>query len=271
MVEIMNRVSGKPARVPLAGPANRQGRIAATNAMGGSMRYAGAAGTSVFKAVEMTFAMTGLSEKAARALGIDAANATVHRYHHVSYYPGAEEMSLKIIYERGTGKLLGAQAFGKEGVDKRIDVAATALAGGMTIDDLAELDLAYAPPYGAANDPINMAAFAAQNAESGYAPTIPAAEAWKLASDGAASIIDLSTNGERRKLPVPCAAHIPLDELDWRMDELPAGPLLLLSRAGYESHIALRKLTGGGRDKVYNISGGALSLELVPGFVPETL
>jgi len=271
MVEIKSRVSGKATRVPLAGPANRQGRIAATNALGGSMRYAGATGTSVFKAVDQTFAMTGLSEKAAIAAGLDAATATVHRYHHVSYYPGAEEMSLKLIYERGSGRLLGAQAFGKEGVDKRIDVAATAIASGLGIDDLAELDLAYAPPYGAANDPINMAAFAAQNAESGYAPVASATEAWKLAREGAASIVDLRTNGDRRKNPAPSAVHVPLDELDWRMEELPAGPLLLLSRAGYESHIALRKLIGGGRTDARNISGGALSLELVPGFDPETL
>jgi NADPH-dependent 2,4-dienoyl-CoA reductase/sulfur reductase-like enzyme/rhodanese-related sulfurtransferase len=270
MVEIRNRVSGKATRVPLAGPANRQGRIAATNALGGSMRYSGATGTSVFKAVDQTFAMTGMSEKAALSAGLDAAAAVVHRYHHVSYYPGAEEMSLKLIYERGTGRLLGAQAFGKEGVDKRIDVAATAIAGGLGIDDLAELDLAYAPPYGSANDPVNMAAFAAQNAESGYAPTVSATEAWKLAVEGAASLVDLRTNGDRRKNPVPSAVHVPLDELDWRMEELPAGPLLLLSRAGYESHIALRKLMGGGRPDVRNVSGGALSLELVPGFNPET-
>ena len=267
MVEIRNRVSGKSSRVPLAGPANRQGRIAATNVLGGSMRYVGAEGTSVFKAMDNTFAMTGLSEKAAAALGLDAANATVHRHHHVSYFPGAEEMSLKLVYDRKSRRLLGAQAFGKEGVDKRIDVAATAIAGNMTIDDLAEVDLAYAPPYGAANDPINMAAFAAQNAESGYSPTVSATEAWKLATGGKAAFLDVRTNGDRRKMPVPGSVHIPLDELDWRLEELPAGPLLVLSRAGYESHIALRKLVGNGRDNVSNVSGGALSLELVPGFV----
>ena len=177
-------------------------------------------------------------------------------------------MALKLVYEKGSLRLLGAQAFGKEGVDKRIDVAATAIAGRLTIDDIAELDLAYAPPYGAANDPINMAAFVAQNAESGYAPVVSATEAWCLASDKRASILDVRTNGDRRKSPVPSTAAIPLDELDWRIDEIPEGPLLLLSRAGYESHIALRKLFGMGRKDVHNISGGALSLELVPGFVP---
>ncbi len=268
MLEIVNRVSGKPTRVPLAGPANRQGRIAATNALGGSMRYAGAVGTSVFKAFDHTFAMTGLSEKAALAQGIDARSVAVHRDHHVGYYPGAEEISLKLVYEHGTGRLLGAQAFGKFGVDKRIDVAATAIAGTLTIDDLAELDLAYAPPYGAANDPINMAAFVAQNDESGYAPIVSAAEALKLAQAGTATIVDVRTNGDRRKLPVDAGVHIPLDELDWRMDEIPAGPLLLLSRAGYESHIALRKFVTAGRTDVRNITGGALSLSLAPGFVP---
>lgn len=268
MVEIRNRVSGKPARVPLAGPANRQGRIAATNALGGDLRYAGAAGTSVFKAMDDTFAMTGLSEKAAKALGIDYGASVVHRYHHVSYYPGAEELSLKLVYDRTSSKLLGAQAFGKEGVDKRVDVAAAALAGGLTIDDLAELDLAYAPPYGAANDPVNMAAFAAQNDLSGYAPLVSAEEAFKALGSGAATILDLRTNGDRRKLPVPGVVHIPLDELEWRMDEVPSGPLYLLSRAGYESHIALRKLMQAGRNDSKNISGGALSLALVPGFAP---
>jgi NADPH-dependent 2,4-dienoyl-CoA reductase/sulfur reductase-like enzyme/rhodanese-related sulfurtransferase len=266
MVEILHSVSGKPVRVPLAGPANRQGRIAATNAMGGTMKYKGASGTSIFKSMDHTFAMTGLTEKAARGLGLDAASATVHRYHHVSYFPGAEELSLKLVYQRSSGKLLGAQAFGKEGVDKRIDVVATALAGKLGVDELAELDLAYAPPYGAANDPINMAAFAAQNDRSGYAPLVSADDAWQLTQTGKATLLDLRTGGEARRMPVPGTVPLPLDELDWRMEEIPAGPLLLLSRAGYESHIALRKLVQAGYKDVRNISGGALSLALVPGF-----
>jgi NADPH-dependent 2,4-dienoyl-CoA reductase/sulfur reductase-like enzyme/rhodanese-related sulfurtransferase len=266
MVEIKHYVSGKPVRVPLAGPANRQGRIAATNALGGAMKYNGATGTSVFKSMDHTFAMTGLTEKAARALSLDVASSTVHRYHHVSYFPGAEELSLKLVYERSSGQLLGAQAFGKEGVDKRIDVVATALAGKLGVDDLAELDLAYAPPYGAANDPINMAAFAAQNDRSGYAPLVSAEEAWQLVQTGKATLLDLRTGGEARKMPVPGVVSLPLDELDWRMEEVPTGPLLLLSRAGYESHIALRKLVQAGYHEVRNISGGALSLVLVPGF-----
>ncbi len=264
MIEIRNRVSGSPTRVPLAGPANRQGRIAATNALGGSMRYDGSSGTSVFKAMDSTFAMTGLSEKAAKAQGLSAAAVTVHRYHHVSYYPGATELSLKLVYERGSGRILGVQAFGKDGVDKRVDAAAAALAGKLTIDELAELDLAYAPPYGAANDPLNVAAFAAQNAESGYAPTVSAEEAVRRWRAGEASLVDLRTVGDRRRLDLPASVAMPLDELDWRLDELPDGPLLLVSRAGYESHIALRKLTGLGRKDAYNVSGGALSLDLVP-------
>lgn len=263
MVEIRNRVSGGRTRVPLAGPANRQGRIAATNALGGSLSYDGSLGTSVFKAMDSTFAMTGLSEKAAKAQGLDAVSVTVHRYQHVSYYPGATELSLKLVYERGAGRILGLQAFGTEGVDKRIDAGAAALAGGLTIDDLAELDLAYAPPYGAANDPLNIAAFAAQNAASGYSPTVSAEEALRRREAGEASLVDLRTAGDRRKLPLPADAAIPLDELEWRLEELPTGPLLLVSRAGYESHIALRKLLGLGRADALNVSGGALSLDLV--------
>ncbi len=263
MIEIQHRVSGKAVRVPLAGPANRQGRIAASNALGFSMEYRGAQGTSIFKALDDTFAQTGLSEKAAKALGLDVGVSVVHRNHHVGYFPGAQELSLKIVYEKSTGRLVGAEAFGPQGADKRIDVAATALAGNLTIDDLAELDLAYAPPYGAANDPMNMAAFAAQNDQSGYAPLVSAQEAWKLHTEKLATVIDVRTNGEKRKLPLADFIHIPLDELLWRKDELPAGPILLLSRAGYESHIALRSLSKDKQRVVKNISGGAISLSLL--------
>jgi NADPH-dependent 2,4-dienoyl-CoA reductase/sulfur reductase-like enzyme len=180
MVEIVRRVDGAKTRVPLAGPANRQGRIAATNALGGSMKYSGALGTSVFKAVDYTFAQTGLSEKAARAAGIEARAVHVHRAHHASYYPGYKDLSLKLVYD-AQGKLLGAEAFGQAGVEKRIDVLATALAARMKLADLAELDLSYAPPYSSANDPLQMAAFAAQNDLSGFSPFISPSEAAKLA------------------------------------------------------------------------------------------
>lgn len=146
MVEVLHLVSGKKVRIPLAGPANRQGRIAATNALGGSMKYKGALGTSVVKIFDATAASTGLSEAAAREAGFDAGSASIFKDHHATYYPGYKEIALKLVYDRKNGRLLGGQAFGEEGVEKRIDVLATALSGRMTLSDLAELDLAYAPP-----------------------------------------------------------------------------------------------------------------------------
>ena len=171
MVEVKQRVSGRRMRVPLAGPANRQGRIAASNALGVDLRYGGALATSVVKVFDATAGMTGLSQRAAREAGFDAGVALIYKDHHAGYYPGAQELALKLVYDRATARLLGAEAFGREGVDKRIDVLATALQGELTLHDLAELDLAYAPPYSSANDPINLAAFIGINDLLGLQPT----------------------------------------------------------------------------------------------------
>ena len=187
MVEVLHKVSGRKVRVPLAGPANRQGRIAASNALGMHLKYRGALGTSVFKAFDAVAASTGLSEKAAREAGFDVGAAIVFKDNHASYYPGGKELVLKLVYDRKSSRLLGAQAFGTEGVEKRIDVLATALHGEMSLDDLAELDLAYAPPFSSANDPVNVAAFVAQNDVSGFSPLETAAElkaALAAAEDG---------------------------------------------------------------------------------------
>ena len=176
MVEVEHKVSGRRVRVPLAGPANRQGRIAASNALGLEASYGGALGTSVVKIFEATAAMAGLSERAAREAGFDVGVAVIHKDHHASYYPGGRELSLKLVYDRKNARLLGGQAFGHAGVEKRIDVLATALHGKMTLHDLAELDLAYAPPYSSANDPLNLAAFIGENDLSGFSPLITAAQ-----------------------------------------------------------------------------------------------
>ena len=170
MNEVLHKVSGRTVRVPMAGPANRQGRIAASNALGMSMRYAGALGSSVVKVFDLTAAGTGLTETAARSAGFDAGAAIVVKDHHASYYPGGKELVLKVVYDRGSGRLLGGQALGAEGVEKRIDALAAALHGKMTLDDLAEIDFSYSPPYSSANDPLNVAAFAGLNDLSGYAP-----------------------------------------------------------------------------------------------------
>lgn len=265
MAEITHRVGGRRLRVPLAGPANRQGRIAATNALGGSMTYRGALGSSVFKSMEDTFAMTGLSEKAARAAGFDVGTSTVAKAHHVTYYPGSEDLYLKLIFDRSTRKLLGGQSYGREGADKRIDALAAALAGDLTVDDLADLDLAYAPPYNSANDPINMAAYAAQNDLSGYSPARSARETAETLARGEALLLDVRTYGEFAKGAVRDSLHVPLDELRDRLGDIPKDrDLLLLSKAGFEGHVALRQLRQLGFKNVWNISGGIAALSLEP-------
>ena len=264
MIEVVRRVDGAHVRIPLAGPANRQGRIVAVNALGGHMKYAGALGTSIFKAMENTFAMVGLSEKAALASGYNTGAATVHRGSHASYFPGAEEVALKLVYDRDTHRLLGAQAFGKEGVDKRIDVLATALAGNLTLEDIAELDLAYAPPYSSANDPLNMAAFVALNDLSGYSPLVSPQEALRLIDSGSVAVLDVRTSGDYAKENIPGSMNIPLDELRMRFEELPVDtPLIVVSKAGFEGHLAVRQLLQNGFEDVRSVSGGMTSIKLV--------
>lgn len=271
MIEVVRRVDGAKVRIPLAGPANRQGRIAATNALGGSMRYRGAFGTSVFKAVEYTFAQTGLSEKAAKAAGLDVKAVHIHKAHHATYYPGYEDLSIKLVYSID-GRLFGAQAFGKEGVEKRIDVLATALAGRMTLEDLAELDLSYAPPYSSANDPFQMATFAAQNDLSGFSPFISPAEALKLFNDkGGTVFIDVRTYGDYLKGHLEGSVHLPIDELRDRLDELDAQkPIILISKAGFEGHLGVRILKQHGFKDVRYVTGGIISMRLFPGYQETT-
>lgn len=266
MIEVVQRVSGLKVRVPLAGPANRQGRIAATNALGGRLRYHGALGTSVVKVFEATAALTGLSEKQAKDAGFDVGVAVIHKEHHASYYPGGQELSLKLVYQRGTGKLLGGQAFGHAGVEKRIDVLATALHGQMTVDDLAELDLAYAPPYSSANDPLNLAAFIAGNDLSGYAPLVSAGGLGALLAAQAPLLLDVRTDREHQQGHLQGDVHIPIDDLRARLAELPRDrPIAVYCRSGFRGHLATRILKEHGFSAVVNITGGWQSLQLTPG------
>lgn len=267
MVEVVHRVSGRKVRLPLAGPANRQGRIVASNALGLPMRYDGATGTSVAKVFDATAGATGLTEKAARSAGFDARTAVVHKGHHAGYYPGAMELTVRVVYERATGRILGGQAFGKEGVDKRIDVLATALHGKMTVDDLARLDLAYAPPYSSANDPLNIAGFAAVNDMTGFAPLASAGDLRDaFASGGAPFVLDVRNGGEFKRGRLATAVHIPLDELRGRIGELPVDRRIFVHcRTGQRSHLATRIMRQAGRDAV-NVTGGFLSLCVEGGF-----
>jgi NADPH-dependent 2,4-dienoyl-CoA reductase/sulfur reductase-like enzyme/rhodanese-related sulfurtransferase len=270
MNEIVHKVSGRTVRIPLAGPANRQGRIAASNALGRPMRYAGALGSSVVKVFDATAAGTGLTEKAAREAGFDAGSAIVVKDHHAGYYPGAKEMVLKVVYDRKSGRLLGAQAFGEAGVEKRIDAAAVALQGRLTLHDLAEVDLAYSPPYGSANDPLNVAAFVGENDLSGYSPLVCVAELQRLLAgpvEDRPVVIDARNLNEFEAGHLRGALNIPVDELRFRLDEVPRGrPVVVHCRSGFRSHLALRVLKESGWSDVRNLSGGWVALTAVGGF-----
>ena len=275
MVEIAHRVSGRKVRVPLAGPANRQGRIAASNALGMGMRYRGALGTSVFKTFDATAASTGLTERAAREAGFEVGAALLYKDHHASYYPGAKELVLKIVYDRASSRLLGAQAFGPEGVEKRIDVLATALAGKMRLEDLAELDLAYAPPYSSANDPVNLAAFIGLNDISGFSPLetaagLKAAIAEARAAGGKAFVLDVRNRGEYAAGHLAGAVNLPLDELRFELDSLPRdGRIHIHCRSGFRAHLAARILRQAGFEGAVNVTGGFMAIEAEGGFEIE--
>ena len=257
MVELVHKVHGKKVRIPLAGPANRQGRIAATNALGGRMVYRGALGSSVVKLFGATAASTGLTEKGAREAGFDAGVAYVFKNNHVTYYPGSFPLALKLVYDMTTGRLLGGQAYGEAGVEKRIDVLATALHGKMTLEDLAELDLAYAPPYNGANDPVNLAAFVGLNHMNNFSPLRTPAEVLRDLPAARGVLLDVRTVGEASKAPLGGALHIPADEVRDRLEEIPSGvPIYILSKDGFLGHTTLQILKGAGRTQVYNIAGG---------------
>lgn len=262
MVEIEHRVNGKKVRIPLAGPANRQGRIAAENALGGNHSYKGALGTSVVRVFEAVAGMTGLSLSQARAAGINAEAVVVHKEHHTSYYPGAENVTVTLVYDRETGVVLGGQTAGYKGADKRLDVIATAAASKLTIHDIADLDLAYSPPIGTANDAINMAAYTAENRLSGFSPSLTVAELDEYVAEKKPLFIDVRDIFAFEKSHIQGAIHIPLELLLQHKNSIPAKrPLVVYDETGKKGHQALRMLLGAGFSDVVNISGGHISLQ----------
>ena len=262
MVEIDHRVNGKKVRSPLAGPANRQGRIAAENALGGNHSYKGSIGTSVVRVFEAVAGTTGLSLKQARAAGIDADSVVVHKEHHTSYYPGAETVTVMIIYDRNTGIILGGQTAGYKGADKRLDVIATATATKLTISDLADLDLAYSPPIGTANDAINMAAYTAENRNTGFSPSVTVSELDYYIKGGNPVYVDVRDVFAYEKSHIKGAIHLPLEILSQQINALPVGrPVVVYDETGKKGHQALRMLAGAGLKEITNISGGHISLQ----------
>ena len=258
VVEYPHGPTGTPMRIALAGPANRAGRLAGEHAATGrSAAMPQVFGTSIVRVFDKTAALTGMSVKLAERLGIDSKSVTIVAKHHAGYFPGAEPMTLKLTYAPDDGKILGAQAVGGEGVDKRIDVIATAMAMGGTVRDLAGLDLAYSPPYGAAKDPIHMAAFAACNQLDGLEEFLPAD-----ADLGGYQVVDVRTVAEVQCSPLAGAdnaVNIPLDELRDRVDELdPTRPTVVSCGVGLRAHVALRILKQHSFESVANLSGGAM-------------
>ena len=266
-IETRNSIDGSPTQIPLAGPANRQGRIAADNIFGRPTRYAGTQGTAIVGVFEMAAAMTGFSEKALRAAGTPYEKIYVHPANQAGYYPGAKQMSIKLLFAPDGGRVLGAQAVGRDGVDKRIDVLAVAIKAGMTVFDLEELELAYAPQFGSAKDPVNMAGFVASGVLRGDMPVVQVADL-PLVAEGEQSngeleesaqrdlILDVRTPSEFAAGFVPGALNVPVDELRSRLGELdPARPIIAYCQIGMRGYLATRILLQHGF-KVRNLSGG---------------
>ena len=253
-VQVKHFVTGQDVLLSLAGPANKQGRIAADNICGGDSRYLGSQGSSVIKVFSMTAATTGVNETNASKAGLDVDTVILSPMSHAGYYPGGKVMTMKVVFEKGTYRLLGAQIVGYEGVDKRIDVLATAIRAGMKATELKDLDLAYAPPYSSAKDPVNMAGFMIENIANGVLKQWHLADA--LPRDGSVTLLDTRTVGEYASGHIDGFLNIPVDELRERLGELDKGkPVYVICQSGLRSYIACRILHGNGFE-CYNFSGG---------------
>jgi rhodanese-related sulfurtransferase len=257
-VEVIDTVTRQPTVVALAGPANRQGRIVADHIFGKDSAYRSTQGTSVVKVFDMTAGGTGATEATLRRLNIPHAKIYIHPNGHAEYYPGTHPMHLKLLFAPKDGRILGAQVVGFDGVDKRIDVLAVAIRAGMTVLDLEHLELAYAPPYGSAKDPVNMAGFVACNLLRGdvlqwYAEDYP-----EVLQNG--TVIDVRPPAVFNTWHIPGAVNIPLTQIRRRREELKeaAGdePLYLYCRVGFTSYIAYRMLCQSGFERVYSLAGG---------------
>ncbi len=255
-VEITDFVTGGKGYVPLAGPANKQGRIAADNICGIDSAYEGTQGSSILKVFDLTVASTGINEKTAKRLNLPYDKSFTYSANHAGYYPGAVNMSIKVIFEKDTGRILGAQAVGYDGTDKRVDVIATAIRAKMTAHDLARLELCYAPPFGSAKDPVNMAGFAIENLLKGLVKNFHWHDVASLPRDGSVTLLDTRTPMEYENGHIDGFINIPLDSLRARLDELDrAKPVYVTCQVGLRGYVATRILTQNGFD-AYNLSGG---------------
>lgn len=255
-VEAEDFITKSPAFIPLAGPANKQGRIAADNICGINSEYTGTQGSAVLKLFDMTVATTGINEKSASSAGIDYDKTYIYSGSHASYYPGASNMSIKALWDKKTLKIIGAQIVGFDGVDKRMDVLASSIRFGAKITDLTNLELCYAPPFGSAKDPVNMLGFVAENIITGKMKQFFWNDVEKLPRDGSVTLLDVRTVTEVKRGRIDGFINIPLDSLRERINEIPKdNPVYLHCHSGLRSYIALCILKGNGYD-CFNLAGG---------------
>ena len=262
-IEIKDFVTGDPAQVPLAGPANRQGRIAADNIFGRATRYRGTQGTAIVRVNDKTEAMTGASEKVLKRANRTYRKVYVHPTNHADYYPGAQAMTLKLLFDPGDGKVLGAQAVGGDGVDKRIDVLAVAIQAGIAAFDLEEMELAYSPQYGSAKDPINMAGFVAGGRLRGDHPQVDVEAVLAAPAGEAPYLVDVRTPQEYADGHIPEAVNVSVDDLRTRLGELPRDrQIAVYCQVGQRGYLATRILQQAGFDTV-NVGGGYKTYRLL--------
>jgi len=255
-IEITDFITGQKGFIPLAGPANKQGRIAADNICGIDSAYGGTQGTGILKCFDLTIATTGITETKAKELGLNYEKSFTYSASHASYYPGAVNMSVKIIFDKETGKLFGAQIVGYEGADKRLDVLATAIRANMTVYDLTKLELAYAPPFSSAKDPVNMAGFVAENILTGKTKVFHWHQVNDLPRDGSVTLLDIRTKMEYDNGNIDGFINIPVDELRQNLNKLDKSkPVYVTCQVGLRGHIACRILSQNGFE-CYNLSGG---------------
>jgi NADPH-dependent 2,4-dienoyl-CoA reductase/sulfur reductase-like enzyme/rhodanese-related sulfurtransferase len=255
-VQIKHYVTGEDTLISLAGPANKQGRIIADNICGGDSRYSGSQGSCVVKVFDMTAASTGINETNAKKFGLDVDTVILSPMSHAGYYPGGKVMTVKVVFEKETYRLIGAQIVGYDGVDKRIDVLATAIHAGMRATELKDLELAYAPPYSSAKDPVNMAGFMIDNIANGTLKQWHLSDAEQLPKDGSVTLLDTRTVGEYGRGHIEGFRNIPVDELRERIGEVEKGKTVyVICQSGLRSYIACRILEGNGFE-AYNFSGG---------------
>ncbi len=262
LAETTHLVTGATVWIPLAGPANKQARVIATHATGGDARFSGVLGTSIVRFQHHVLSVTGLTEKTARRANVNYQVSYTLSGDHASYYPGAKDMLIKLLFASDTGRVLGAQIIGQQGVDKRIDVLATAIQAGMTVQDLTELDLAYAPPFSSAKDPVIIAGMAAQNILDGDIKTVQGT-AFDMFAPGV-QIVDVREPHEVEQGAVPGAVNIPLNTVRDKVKDLDTSrPVVVYCRGGQRSYNAVRILQANGFDKVYNWSGGYFLWDLL--------